>query len=256
MDRRATLPSPAYRVFLSFVLPVLGAFLLSGIVALVLGGAPEVSPDQRGGTALLLAGAGSVSLALGLRWYGLPGLGLRGRRPLYAGIGFATLGWIVFLAARVYLVSSNPDVQVSEDFGLVFLYLLLFEALAVQLWTFGLLFRSIADWRGPLTAGVASGIVFGAVAFLFFGEAFLSSVNSLLYFALWGVLYALIRLRTGSILGAVVVQAMQSLTAWHILLPETRPAPAELHNLYLVAAIFYILIIWRLWPAEQEDYRL
>lgn len=256
MERRATLPSPAYRVFLSFILPILGAVFLSGIVALVLGGTPEVAPDERGGTALLLAGAGTVGLVLGLRWYGLGGLGLRGHRPLYAGIGFATLGWIAFLVVRVFLVSSNPELVVSRDFGRVFLYLLLFEALALQLWTFGLLFRSIADWRGPLTAAIASGIFFGAVAFLFFEEAFLSSATSLLYFALWGVYYGLIRLRTGSILGVVVVQAMQSLTAWHILLPETRPAPGQLHNLYLVVAIFYILIIWRLWPAGPEDYRL
>lgn len=256
MPDRTALPAPRYRVFLSFVLPLLGAVMLQAAVGLASGRPATVGPGERAGASLLLAGAGVVSLLLGLRWYGLRGLGLRGHRPLYAGIGFAALGWIVFLLARVYLVGSNPEQLVSPDFGRVFVYLFLFEALSLQLWTFGLLFRSIADWRGPLTAAVAAGLVFGAVAFLLFDEAFVATAHSALYFVLWGLFYGVIRLRAGSILGVVVVQAMQSLTTWHILLPEQPPAPFELHSLYLTAGVFYLLFIWRLWPGEEDDYRV
>lgn len=255
MEKKRSTLAPSNRIVLSFLLPPLGALVLASGVALLFG-TPAAESTTRPGTALLLGGLGIVSWLLGLRWYGLEGLGLRGGRPLYAGIGFATLGWIAFLLVRIFLVSSNPDLVISPDFGRVFIYLLLFEAFAVQLWTFGLLFRGLAEWRGPLTAAVTSGILFGAVASLLFEEAYLGTLTAFLYFVVWGVFYGLIRLRTGSILGPVLIQAMQSLTAWHILLPEARPARAELHNLYLVVAVFYLLFIWRLWPAEEDDYRV
>ena len=199
---------------------------------------------------------------MGLRWYGLPGLGLRGKRPLYASIGFASLGWIAFLLARVYFVSGNEDALISPNFGQSFIYLLLFEAFCVQIWAFGLVFRSMADWRGPLAATATGGLLFALVAYLFFNESFLqgesfrAALSGILFFVIWGFFYSLTRLRTGSIFGAVLVQAMQSLTAWHILLPESPPDPGELNNLYLAAGIFYAIFIWRLWPTEEEDYRV
>jgi hypothetical protein len=204
---------------------------------------------------LLLAGLGITSLLLGMRWYGLSGLGLRTGRPLYASIGFATIAWLIFLLARL-LVPSNAQVVVAPDFGRAFIYLLLFEALAVQLWTFGLLFRAMAAWRGPLTAAVTCGILFGGIASQFFEEAYVETTVSLFYFLVWGILYGLIRLRTGSLLGAVVIQAMQSLTAWYILLPSLEPTRQELHPLYLISATLYLVLIWRLWPKTEEDYRV
>lgn len=255
MEKKTTTTIPANRIALSLLIPLLGALVLASGVALLFGG-PGADPTNRSGTSLLLGGIGLFSWLLGLRWYGLQGLGLRGGRPLYAGIGFATLGWIAFLLARLFLVSSAPGVVVSPDFGRAFIYLLLFEAFAVQLWAFGLLFRGLAEWRGPLTAAVTSGIFFGAVASQFFEEAYLGTLTTFLYFVAWGVFYGMIRLRTGSILGTVIIQAMHTLTAWYILLPEAEPARAELHNLYLVAAVFYLLFIWRLWPSTEEDYRV
>jgi hypothetical protein len=98
--------------------------------------------------------------------------------------------------------------------------------------------------------------VFGGVAFLLFQESFLSGVSSFLYFLLWGVLYGIIRLRSGSVLGATVVQAMHSFTAWVVITPMPQPAANQLQSLYVAAAAAYLFITWRLWPKREEDYRV
>jgi hypothetical protein len=222
----------------------------------------------------VFAALGLTSWFLGLRWYRIAGMGLRGRRPLFASIGFAVLGWVALLIARLLpgipttsfietgqaVVEANLLVEVvaigADDAGRVFVYLLLFEAFALQLWTYGTLFRALSDWRGPLTAAVGSGLVFGAAGFLLFREAFLGQWNSLLFFVLWGLLYGIIRLRTGSLLGTVLVQALQSFTVWYVFLPPESPPAAGLQLVYLAASILYALIIWRLWPRREEDYRV
>lgn len=256
MQKQSSLPSPGNRVLVAFAVPLLGAAVLGAVLAILFGGAQRSDPSGRASTPLILGGIGVTSVLLGLRWYGLPGLGLRGGRPLYAGIGFASLAWLIFLITRLLVVPSNPDVVGDIDFGRAFIYLPLFEALAVQLWTFGLLFRAMADWRGPLTAAVAGGLVFGAVAFVFFEESYIATTVTILYFFVWGILYGVIRLRTGSILGAVLIQAMHSLTAWYILLPPVEPTRQELHPLYLISATLYLVLIWRLWPRTEDDYRV
>lgn len=255
MENKTATPSPANRIALSLFIPLLGALVLASGISLLLGEG-RTDLDTLSGVSLILGSVGLISWVLGLRWYSLAGLGLRGGRPLYAGIGFATLGWLAFFVARLFLVSSNQELVGSPDFSRVFIYLLLFEAFAVQLWAFGLLFRGLAEWRGPLTAAITSGIFFGAVASQLFAEAYLTTFPSLVYFIVWGIFYGIIRLRTGSILGTVAIQAMQSVTAWYILLPEAEPAVAQLHNLYLVTTIFYLIFIWRLWPSEEDDYRV
>jgi hypothetical protein len=236
------------RVVLALIGPVVAALLISLWAAL------PAAADAPFRPALPLAALGIVSWLAGLRWYRLAGLGLRGHRPLYAGIGFAALPWLVFLVTRFFTVAISGFG--SDQTGQLFVYLLLFEAFALQLWTFGLVFRAVADWRGPLTAAFAGGLLFGLAGFLIFQESFVQTVPSLLYFLVWGVLYGLIRLRTGSILGIVIVQAMHSLTSWDTLLPFATPAPNELHILYLITTLLYLLLIWRLWPKEEEDYRV
>lgn len=240
---------PGIRVALSLLLPPVGGLLFTLLVS---GSASFGGRDIRL-IALQLAGAGLVSWFLGWRWYGLKGLGLRFGRPLFAGIGFSVLAWIAFLIAR--LVTVEPGPGADEISGVPFIFLLLFEAFCVQLWSFGLFFRSVAGWRGPLTAAVASGILFGAIAFPTFQESYAISPSAVLYFIAWGILYGIIRLRTGSFLGIVVVQALQSWSAWQ-LFPVGQPDPNQLRNLYLVASALYAVIIWRLWPKEEDDYRV
>ncbi len=221
--------------------------LLPFALTLILGG-------RGGSNAPVLAGIGVASWFLGLFWYGLPQMGLRGGRPLFAGIGFATLGWLAFLLFRFTFISLNLN---AADSGRSFIYLLLFEAFAVQLWAFGLLFRTLAEWRGALTAAIGSGIGFGAVAFVLFQEAYSSDMISLLYFLVWGAYYGIIRLRTGSFLGAMLIQTLHSFTVWVALGPLPVLTPADrLPTVYLLSALVYLVVIWRLWPKEAADYRV
>jgi membrane protease YdiL (CAAX protease family) len=210
--------------------------------------------SAQGISAVILGSLGVASLALGLHWYGSSGLGLRGARPLTAGIGFAVLGWIAFLALRFIFVAIMALGSTSGTRA--YIYLLLFEAFATQLWTFGLLFRVIADWRGALVAAIGSGIVFGLVAVLYFQEAYVINGLSIIYFIAWGILYGIIRLRTGSLLGPMLVQSVHTFTAWVVLRPYPNPNIGELNNLYVAATIAYMVIIWRLWPKTKSDYRV
>lgn len=238
LPSQTTLPAPL-RILITLLIPL--------VLTLALG-------SEAGSNAPILGGVGVASWFLGLFWYRLPGMGLRGGRPLFAGIGFATLGWLAFLLFRFTFISLNLN---AADSARSFVYLLLFEAFAVQLWAFGLLFRSLVEWRGGLTAAIGSGIAFGAVAFVLFQEAYASDVVSLLYFVVWGVFYGLIRLRTGSLLGAALVQTLHSFTVWVALGPLPALTPANrLATVYLLAGLVYTVVIWRLWPKEEADYRL
>lgn len=238
LDLKTALPVTV-RIVLTLLLP----FALT----LILG-------SREGSNAPILGGIGVASWFLGLFWYGLPGLGLRGGRPLFAGIGFATLGWLAFLLFRFTFISLNLN---AAESGRSFIYLLLFEAFAVQLWAFGLLFRGLVEWRGPLAAAIGSGIGFGAVAFVLFQEAYSSDMISLLYFLVWGIFYGIIRLRTGSFLGSMLVQTLHSFTVWVAFGPLPALTPADrLPTVYLLTGLVYLVVIWRLWPKEEADYRV
>jgi accessory gene regulator protein AgrB len=78
----------------------------------------------------------------------------------------------------------------------------------------------------------------------------------MIYFIILGFLYAIIRLRTGSFLGTVIVQSVQSFTTWIVLAPYSVPDIAQLNNLYLSAVIAYMIVAWRLWPKQTSDYRI
>lgn len=270
-------PVARNRVLLAVLLPLAAALLL-GIVTGAPFGRAEVASTS---AAPAFAALGLVSWFLGLRLYGLRGMALRGGRPLFAGIGFAVLAWVAALIGRFLpglpqtfnadgqvVVSTSLLVEVvayrSAGSGRVFLYLLLFEAFAVQLWAFGLVFRALADYRGGLTAAIVSGLLFGAVGFILFGESFVASMDapllaglaSLIYFLLWGVLYGIIRLRTGSILGTILVQALQTFTVWFVLQPPPDLAATGIQTVFLAVSLLFLMIIWRLWPRRAEDYRV
>ncbi|VAW41435.1 hypothetical protein MNBD_CHLOROFLEXI01-5160 [hydrothermal vent metagenome] len=117
------------------------------------------------------------------------------------------------------------------------------------------MFRGLAEWRGPLTAAIGSGIAFGAVAFILFQETFNNDIVTLFYFGVWGLFYGMIRLRTGSLLGSVVIQTLHSFTVWVALGPPPS-SDSNLQTVYLLTALVYALLIWRLWPKEEADYRV
>lgn len=259
------------RVIVAIILPLIAALLVGVISGTLFAPTPAGSLPN---AAPIFAALGITSWFVGLRLYGLRGMALRGGRPLFAGIGFAVLAWVAALIGRflpmlpqasfdetgqaVIEIFLNIQVMViqSAGAGRAFTYLLLFEAFAVQLWAFGVVFRALADWRGGLTAAVGSGILFGAVGYLFFRESFLPGAPALLYFLSWGVVYGMIRLRTGSILGTILVQALQSFTAWFVFQPPTDMAQTGIRTVYLVVSALFALIIWRLWPRRETDYRI
>lgn len=241
---------PVVRVILALLIPIVAA-TIAGLLA---GGRASISANDQGGLALLFAGLGLGSWFVGWRWFGLQGLGLRGGRPLTAGIGFASLAWLVYLAVRFATVQISA--YGTPEGARTFIFILLFEAFCTQLWVYGLFFRSVADWRGPLTAAISSGVLFGAVAFLLFQESFATIYTSLLYFITWGIVYGVIRLRTGSFLGTAIIQAVQSWTAWYVMAPTDPISTSELRNLYLISSAIYLILIWRLWPKEESDYRV
>ncbi len=243
----SSLPSPLNRVLLSLLVPLAAATFLYNFAA-------GDNLNSRPALALFLGVLGAASWILGLRWYGLPGLGLRGGRPLFASIGFAVLAWLVVFPARLYFVDSQG--LGSTGAAAEFFHLLVFEAFCTQLYAFGPFFRSVADWRGSLTAAIAGGLLFAFVGLFYFVEPHALSAQALFYFATWGVLYGLIRLRTGSLLGSVLIQALQGFTVWFVLLPPETPDVYWLNWLHVVAGGLFIIIIWRLWPKTEEDYRV
>ena len=248
MSSKRQTPSPPpllNRVVLALIGPLAAATLIASFAT---------NQESRASIALFLAVLGVVSGLLGWRWYSLPEIGLRGGRPLFAGIGFAVMAWVIVFLARLYFVDSQG--LGSTGAAAQFLHLLLFEALCVQLFAFGTFFRAVVDWRGPLTAAIAAGIVFAFMGLVYFAEPFGSNLFALFYLVAWGVLYGMIRLRTGSFLGIVTIQAVQAFTTWFVLLPPVEPAVTWLNWMHGVVGLLFIVIIWRLWPKTEEDYRV
>lgn len=257
---------------------VLIAILVPPALALLVGVLTGILFVREGGVvrsaAPLFAALGIAGLFIGVRFYGLRSLGLRGKRPLWAGIGFAVLAWVIVLIGRflpgwptiTYADDGQAIVRVaflietvairSEGSGRAFFFFLLFEAFASQIWAFGLVFRALADWRGPLAAAVGSGILFGMTGFLLFQESFISELPALFYFLTWGILYGMIRLRTGSLLGPVLVQALQTFTVWFVFQPPDDMTKTGIRTVYLFISALFAVVIWRLWPKETSDYRL
>jgi membrane protease YdiL (CAAX protease family) len=232
----------AIRAVLSLLLPAGTAVIVSFLAGMFW---DTSALSNQAAAAVLLSSAAVVSLLLGILWYGIGGMGLRGGRALTAGLGFASLLWIIFLILRFFFVDIAPSAIENRppNAGRTYIYLLLFEAFATQIWTYGLIFHAVADWRGPITAIFVSGLIFGLAAILLFQESFTGSYASMIYFIIWGFLYAIIRLRTGSLLGTAIVQSVQSFTTWIVLAPFSLPDIAQLNNLYVSAVIAYLKLL-------------
>lgn len=262
----------AARVAVAILVPLVAAVIVGQLLGVPMTGPRSGVARQLG--APFLGALGIASWLIGLRFYGLRKMGLRGGRPLFAGIGFAVLAWVALLVVRLLpglpAASFNPDGQAvvevsllvevvriqSAGAGRMFFYLLLFEAFCTQLWALGVGFRALAEWRGPISAAVVGGLLFGGLGFMMFQESFLPQWSGLLFFLTWGVLYGIIRLRTGSILGMVLVQALASFSAWFVLQPPDPLSASGLQTIHIVTSALYAIIIWRLWPKEVGDYRV
>jgi hypothetical protein len=250
MSNQSTGYPPYMRVIQAILWPIVVAAFLSAV-----GGQLFIYNESfdflTANNGVILGAIGLVSLIVGSRWYSYAELGIRGGRPLFAGFGFAFLGWIGFLIARLISVEIDPDF-VRGGLGITYLFLLIFEAICVQLWTFGLLFRALNERYSPLAAAIFSGVAFGFAAFLLFQESYPTRL-SILYFVLWGLFYSIIRLRTGSWIGIALAQSLQTLTAWHLLPPTDV---ISLGYLYGISGFIYIIVAWRLFPKSEDDFRV
>lgn len=198
---------------------------------------------------IFLGTLGVVTFLVGLRWYSPAQLGMRTGRPMLAGVGFGFLVWVSFLLARFIAVELG---DIGQKLGITFLFLLIFQGVCVQIWSFGLLFPLFSERFDPVIAAFFSALSFAYLAQNYFSEGRMG-VAAFLYFFLWGAVYAIIRLRTGSWLGILLAQTMQTLTAWFMLPPG---ATISYNYLYGIAAFFYLILIWRLWPRSADDLRV
>ncbi len=239
-----------FRVIHSLFLPLFAAAFLSAI-----SGQLFVFNESFGfltaNNGVILGALGLASLIIGSRWYSYAELGIRGGRPFFSGFGFAFLGWIGFFIARLISVEINANF-IQGGLGITYLFLLIFEGICVQLWVFGLLFRVLSERYSPLTAAIFSGLAFGFVGFLLFQESYATRIT-ILYFVVWGLFYGIIRLRTGSWVGMALAQSLQTLTAWHLLPPTDM---ISLGYLYGISGFVYLVVIWRLFPKTEEDFRV
>lgn len=235
-----------FRVLVAIVAPLLGALVITVLVS----GRLALGDRQPSMAVLQFAGIGLTSWLIGWRVVGLRGMGLRFGRPLSASAGFAFLVLIAFLGVRLATVVGDE----GND-GVPYLYLLIFEAYCTQLWTFGLFFHVVADWRGPLTAAVSSGLLFGAIAITLYQEVYAITASAIPFFALWGILYGIIRLRAGTFIGVAIVQSLQSWLTWQLFNVD-QPDISQLRTFYLITSVFFVLYLWRLWPKKEEDSRI
>ena len=243
--------TPYMAVLNAVILPIIVTGILSTVIPSLAGTFPSLNflTTNNGVT---LAGLGLTALYLGKRWYGnVEKIGLRNGRPFMAGVGFAFLGWVGLLIAR-FLSVGIVEGSAAPNLGITYLFLLIFEAFCVQLWTYGLLFRTVAEWRNPISAVLYSGILYGFTAYYLYTITFDSRL-SLLYYVVLGIFYGMIRLRTGSFLGIVFIQALQTLTVWYLLQPTE---PISLSWLYGLSCTIYLIITWRLLPKYVSDFRV
>ena len=241
--------------------PLFGAILLGQAVVAITG----ADGNNLSRSSIILSSIGLISMFYGMRKYKTPGMGLRGGRPLFSSAGFAFMGWVAILVCRFFFIEIDAN-ALNQPLFSIFLYLLLFEAFAVQVWAYSLVFKAVSELYGGVAAAIASGIGFAAVAFYYFQEIAIFSpvinnsgwmlVLTILYVLAWGIFYGFVRLRTGSILGIVIVQAMQSLTAWELIPPLPVLDSTNFNPLFFVSIVFYGILIWRLWPKELSDHRI
>ncbi|MEM9777066.1 MAG: hypothetical protein AAF902_20980 [Chloroflexota bacterium] len=248
-------------VLFAFGVPLFGAILLGQALVAIIGA--DSSTLSR--SSIILSSIGLISMFYGMRKYKTPGMGLRGGRPLFSSAGFAFMGWVAILVCRFFFVEIDGS-ALNQPLFSIFLYLLLFEAFAVQVWAFSLVFKAVSELFGGVAAAFASGVSFATVAFFYFQEIAIFSplINNsvwlllltILYVLAWGIFYGMVRLRTGSILGIVLVQAMQSLTAWELIPPLPVLDNTNFNPLFFISIVLYAILIWRLWPKELSDHRI
>jgi len=181
------------------------------------------------------------------RWkFSLEGSGITGKNTGY-GFPYAS---IVLVAGLVFMFVAQPPEGLA-DIGLSVLSPILFYlavALAEEIWFRGLIFKALYDWRGAILAIFGSAILFGLMHVPMHGkEGFLFSLSI-------GLPYAVVRLKTGNILGLAVIHWLTNLTDDFIDLSSTSLEMTwlvPLHILVFSGVSILILLLDRWLRAHQ-----
>lgn len=152
------------------------------------------------------------SLVIGLRRWSLDELGVNCKGlwlGLACGVAIVTGRTLVILS-----VDWNLPVPQRSPLGLVgeFVFYFALVGIGQELLFRGLIYRAFEDWRGTRWAIWGSSLCFGL---WHLGGGPLMIIAT----ALYGLIFALLRFRTGSILGAILVHGLMDFTG-ALLLPD------------------------------------
>jgi membrane protease YdiL (CAAX protease family) len=194
------------------------------------------------------------SLVIGLRRWTLDELGVN-RKGLWLGLA---CGLVIVIGRTLVILSVDwnlPPPQLSPlrlvgefvfDFALV--------AIGQELLFRGLIYRAFKDWRGTRWAIWGSSICFG---FWHLGGGPLIIITT----ALYGLIFALLRWRTGGILGAILAHGLMDF-AGTLLLPNTdvlslgRPNIA--HPSWMIFGLVLIIAppiyLWLFHPRTKHSF--
>jgi membrane protease YdiL (CAAX protease family) len=200
----------------------------------------------------LYAAAGS--LVIGLRRWSLDQLGLN-RKGILTGLacGLAIVAGRILVVLSIHWNAPRPQLTPLQLAG-EFIFDFALVAVGQELLYRGLIYRALEDWRGTRWAIWGSSICFG---FWHLGGGPLIIVAT----AFYGLIFALIRRRTGGILGAVLVHGLMDFTS-ALLLPLQNidwaglGRPDIAHPSWMILGLVLIaappIYLWLLHPCAKR----
>ena len=96
--------SPGMRTIVALLAPAIVAIFVSQLTSGFFIANPS---NDRATTAVILGTMGLTSWVIGVLWYGIPGLGVRTKRPLFASVGFAVMGWVAYLIFHFFWLNLH-----------------------------------------------------------------------------------------------------------------------------------------------------
>jgi CAAX protease family protein len=222
-------PWPPWMAFVALV----GAFavaIVGGLVVALVGSAFGASledpPPAVNIAATIVQDVAFVAVPLTLSWSVVRGfapglLGFR-RTPLWPAVGLSVLmmfTYYVLTGVWAALLDLGESDQLPDSLGVeestaalvaVCVLVTVIAPIAEEVLFRGFMFGALRNWRGPVVAALITGVLFGAI------HAGSAEVAYLVPLALLGVLLALLRWRTGSLLPCMMVHAFNNSIAFGV----------------------------------------
>ena len=195
-------------------------------------------------------------LIIGRRRWSWDQLGLNRR-----GLGLSLISGAVLIIGRILMTLSvtwpggSPTVTIGQLLGDIVFYFV-FVGFTEELLFRGVIYRAFDEWRGARWAIWGSALMFGVYHAGWQGVA---AVGTLLF----GVIFAVIRWRAGSIVGLIVVHGLMDVSA-SLMLPglemqQLRQVTLSF-PLMLITGYALILIVpiylWKFYHADTFTWRL